>query len=77
MCIRDSYLPLCRCIRCIATSIYLAVRPRIANINYVCLKKSEREDMEQKLGMVKGTQVTPNMLDRATVSYTHLKSGEE
>lgn len=33
--------------------IYLAVRPRISNINYVGLKKSEREDMEQKLGMVR------------------------
>ena len=47
--------------------IYLAVRPRISNINYIGLKKSEREDMEQKLGMVKGTQVTPNMLDRAKI----------
>ena len=47
--------------------IYLAVRPRISDIHYVGLKKSEREDMEQKLGMVKGTQVTPNMLDRAKI----------
>ena len=47
--------------------IYLAVRPRISNINYVGLKKSEREDMEQKLGMVKGTQLTPNMIDRAKI----------
>ena len=47
--------------------IYLSVRPRISSINYVGLKKSEREDMEQKLGMVKGTQVTPNMLDRAKI----------
>lgn len=47
--------------------IYLTVRPRISTINYVGLKKSEREDMEQKLGMVKGTQVTPNMLDRAKI----------
>ena len=47
--------------------IYLSVRPRISNINYIGLKKSEREDMEQKLGMVKGTQVTPNMLDRAKI----------
>ena len=47
--------------------IYLAVRPRISNINYIGLKKSEREDMEQKLGMVKGTQVTPNMLDLSLI----------
>ena len=47
--------------------IYLSVRPRISTINYVGLKKSEREDMEQKLGMVKGTQLTPNMIDRAKI----------
>lgn len=47
--------------------IYLSVRPRISNINYIGLKKSEREDMEQKLGMVKGTQLTPNMIDRAKI----------
>ena len=47
--------------------IYLSVRPRISSINYIGLKKSEREDMEQKLGMVKGTQLTPNMIDRAKI----------
>ena len=47
--------------------IYLSVRPRISNINYIGLKKSEHEDMEQKLGMVKGTQLTPNMIDRAKI----------
>ena len=34
------------------THLYLAVRPRISNINYVGLKKSEREDMEQKLSLI-------------------------
>jgi len=45
--------------------IHLKVRPRVSTINYVGLKKSEREDMEQKLGLLKGSQLTPNMIDRA------------
>ena len=46
--------------------IYLKTRPRVSQINYSGLKKkSEREDMEQKLGLLKGSQVTPNMLARA------------
>ena len=47
--------------------INLATRPRISRINYFGLKKSEREDMEAKLGIMKGSQVTPNMLDRAKI----------
>ena len=47
--------------------INLAIRPRISTINYVGLKKSEREDMEQKLGIIKGGQVTPNIIDRAKI----------
>lgn len=45
--------------------IYLKTRPRVSRINYIGLKKSEREDMEQKLGLLKGSQITPNMIDRA------------
>ena len=47
--------------------IHLTVRPRVSNINYIGLKKSEREDMEQKLGLLKGNQITPNMIDRAKI----------
>ena len=47
--------------------IHLATRPRVSNINYYGLKKSEREDMESKLGIIKGAQITPNMLDRAKI----------
>jgi len=46
---------------------YLATRPRVSTINYVGPKKSEREDLEQKLGLLKGSQITPNMIDRAKV----------
>ena len=45
--------------------IYLKPRPRVSTINYFGLKKSEREDMEQKLGLLKGAQITPNMIARA------------
>ena len=47
--------------------IHLAPRPRISTINYNGLKKTEREDMEKKLGLLKGGQITPNMIDRARV----------
>ena len=47
--------------------IQLAQRPRISEINYNGLKKSEREDMESKLGLVKENQMTPNTLDRAKI----------
>lgn len=46
--------------------VYLKTRPRVSEINYYGLKKkTEREDMEQKLGLLKGSQITPNMLARA------------
>ena len=44
---------------------YLATRPRVSTINYIGPKKSEREDLEQRLGLLKGSQITPNMIDRA------------
>ena len=47
--------------------VSLALRPRVSTINYVGLKKSEREDMENKLGLLKGAQITPNMIDRAKI----------
>ena len=47
--------------------VSLAMRPRVSVINYVGLKKSEREDMENKLGLLKGAQITPNMIDRAKI----------
>ena len=46
---------------------HLALRPRVSVINYIGLKKSEQEDMEKKLGLLKGSQITPNMIDRAKI----------
>ena len=47
--------------------IDLDVRPRVSTINYIGLKKSERDDMDAKLGIIKGGQVTPNIIDRAKI----------
>ena len=48
--------------------IELSQRPRIADIHFNGIKKSEREDLQEKLGnMVKGMQITPNMVDRAKI----------
>ena len=53
---RDAYL-----------HINLAPLPRVSQINYYGLKKSEREDMQEKLGMMKDYQITPSMIDRAKI----------
>lgn len=53
---RDAYL-----------HFYLAPLPRVSQINYYGLKKSEREDMQEKLGMMKDYQITPSMIDRAKI----------
>ncbi len=47
--------------------IALKARPRVSEINYIGLKKNEKQDMEQKLGILKGGQITPNMIDRAKI----------
>ena len=47
--------------------IHLGMRPRIKTINYNGIKKAEREDMEAKLGMVKGMSLTRNIIDRAKI----------
>ena len=45
--------------------IYLKTRPRVSTINYSGVKKSEQTDLENSLGLLKGGQITPNMIDRA------------
>ena len=47
--------------------IELRQRPRITDIRFHGIKKSEREDLQAKLGLVKGSQVTPNLIDRAKI----------
>ncbi|MFR8356342.1 MAG: hypothetical protein ACLVEJ_12400 [Parabacteroides sp.] len=43
------------------------LRPRISEVNYHGIKKGEREDLEARLGLKKGFQVTPNLMDRAKI----------
>lgn len=45
----------------------MSLRPRITDIRFHGVKKSEREDLQAKLGMAKGSQVTPNLIDRAKI----------
>ncbi|MBQ5971188.1 MAG: outer membrane protein assembly factor BamA [Prevotella sp.] len=47
--------------------IHLKMNPRVSTVNYYGLKKSEREDMEKKLGILVGAQITRDMLDRAKI----------
>ncbi len=47
--------------------ITLALRPRVSAINYNGVKKREREDLEAKLGIINGSQITPNIVDRAEI----------
>ena len=47
--------------------IHLGMRPRIHTIRYHGVKKSEREDLETKLGMVRGMSLTRNVIDRAKI----------
>jgi len=46
-------------------NIALKERPRVSEINFTGLKKSEITDLEVKVGIVKGNQITPNISDRA------------
>ena len=42
-------------------TIHLTMRPRVSDIHYNGVKKSEREDLESRIGMIKGGQITPNL----------------
>ena len=44
--------------------IQLKQRPRISEVQYSGIKMSEREDLEAKLGVKTGFQVSPNIMDR-------------
>ena len=55
----------------VGDSVYLHIqltqRPRISQINYNGVKKGERDDLTEKLGLIKDNQLTPNMMDRAKI----------
>ena len=47
--------------------IQLTQRPRIAEISYNGVRKNEKDDLMERIGLVKDNQLTPNMIDRAKI----------
>jgi outer membrane protein insertion porin family len=47
--------------------ITLATRPRVSQVNIWGAKKGEQKDLDEKMGLIKGNQVTPNMIDKAKI----------
>ena len=45
--------------------IHLVQSPRVSQIKLKGMKKSEREDLEAQIGLIKGNQITPDMVNRA------------
>lgn len=45
--------------------VYLTAQPRISSINYSGVKKSEREEIEQRVGLQVGGQISPDIVNRA------------
>ena len=45
--------------------IALTQRPTISEITITGVKKGERTDIEERIGMARGSQITPNLIDRA------------
>lgn len=50
-------------------SIYLkyvlSTRPKVSQVNIEGVKKGEKTDLEQKIGITKGNQITPDMVSKA------------
>jgi outer membrane protein insertion porin family len=54
--------------------IKLRQRPQVSQINYNGLKKGEIDELKDRLGIVEGNQITPNISDRAVkVIKTYLE----
>ena len=47
--------------------IQLTQRPRVSQLNFNGVRKNERDDLKEKLGLIKDNQLTPNMIDRAKI----------
>ena len=47
--------------------IKLSMRPRVSQININGVKKGEQDDVMEKIGIIKGNQLTPNMVDKAKI----------
>lgn len=53
----------------VGNNIYIGIalkqRPRVSELNISGVKKGEREDIESKIGIIKGNQITPDIVNRA------------
>ena len=47
--------------------IVLSMRPCVSEMNINGVKKGEADDLRNKMGIVKGNQITPNVIDRAKI----------
>jgi outer membrane protein insertion porin family len=47
--------------------LHLRTQPRISQVNYNGMKKGEREDLQERLQLMKGNQITQNIVNRANV----------
>ncbi|MDE5941739.1 MAG: outer membrane protein assembly factor BamA [Muribaculaceae bacterium] len=47
-------------------TLNLRTQPRISEVKYSGMKKSEREDIQKRLQLMKGNQITQNIVNRAT-----------
>ena len=47
--------------------LHIALKPRpiISEVKFSGVKKGEKEDLESKIGMARGSQLTPNLINRA------------
>ena len=45
--------------------LQVTTQPRISQVNYLGMKKGEREDLQQRLNLMKGNQITQNIVNRA------------
>ena len=43
----------------------LRTQPRISKVNYIGMKKADRDDIQEKLQLMKGNQITQNIVNRA------------
>lgn len=46
-------------------TIHLRQQPRISEINYNGMKKGEKDDIQERLKLMKGNHITPNIINRA------------
>ena len=46
-------------------TLKLRPQPRISKVNYNGMKKGEREDIQERLQLLKGNQITQNIINRA------------